>query len=270
MNQRQQLIEIISRYCDIFPDQLRYLSGMVATVCYSRPLNEKKLELAMHECHRMGGTAHCMGYRYMGTILISLENDLLKAKSSPAEQVDAQLQVIKKKLARIYGVVRHITPPNSLLIRASETDDVEESSPEYSSVDACSPGHAEHRILVADDDESIRALVALTLQDAGFGKVEMAASGEAALSIAHDFNPTMLIADWMMSPMSGMDLLEAIRSGDTPFQPSIPVIFISTLNEQRRIHKVIRSGADFFLLKPFTQKELVNGVSQVARKKLAA
>jgi DNA-binding response OmpR family regulator len=117
----------------------------------------------------------------------------------------------------------------------------------------------QHSVLVVDDDASIRTLISELLDDAGYAVLE-AGSGGQALRLAHDHTPSVVLVDHRLPDMSGLDLLERLRT--RPSSRYIPVMLVSGLAHQLvgRDH-----GADHVLAKPFDITVLLQQVDALAR-----
>jgi PAS domain S-box-containing protein len=112
---------------------------------------------------------------------------------------------------------------------------------------------AQPRILVADDNADMRDYVRRLL--AGRYEVNAVGDGESALAAAQSERPDLVITDVMMPRLDGFGLLKALRSD--PESKTIPVIMLSArAGEDARIEG-IQSGADDYLIKPFSARELV-------------
>ncbi len=107
-------------------------------------------------------------------------------------------------------------------------------------------------ILVVDDEESVRSVIARTLEDAGFAVLQ-AEHGEAALRVGGEFVGVLALAvvDMNMPVMTGSEFVREFR----PMRPSVPVLFITG-------REPIMPGARV-LLKPFGPDELLESVAQV-------
>ncbi|OJU21222.1 MAG: hypothetical protein BGN95_11405 [Sphingomonas sp. 66-10] len=116
------------------------------------------------------------------------------------------------------------------------------------------PWVGETRIIVADDNADMRAYLNRLLCDAGF-VVETVVDGEAALAAARLNPPDLILSDVMMPQLDGFALLRAIRSD--PAIASIPFLMLSArAGEEARVEG-FAAGADDYLVKPFTARELV-------------
>lgn len=111
------------------------------------------------------------------------------------------------------------------------------------------------RILVVDDDPDILALVRIKLESSGH-EVLTAADGEAGLAAAVEHRPDLVVADWTMPRLTGIEMLAALRAD--PVIASIPFILLTA-----RAQEVDMLGIDGFLAKPFSLVELADGVEAV-------
>ena len=114
-------------------------------------------------------------------------------------------------------------------------------------------------ILVVDDSSVMRTIVIRSLSDAGFGDhhVEQAENGAEGLEKARVVAPSVILSDWNMPHMDGLEFLEALRaeSIDTPFG------FITSDSTTEQQAQAIAAGADFLLSKPFTPADLEANLS---------
>jgi DNA-binding response OmpR family regulator len=117
------------------------------------------------------------------------------------------------------------------------------------------------RVLVVDDEPNIREVVDLYLRRDGF-EVEVAADGEAALAAIERKIPDLIVLDLMMPVVDGIEVTRALRHGDI----DIPIIMLTAKGEESdRIHG-LELGADDYVTKPFSPKELVARVKAVLRR----
>jgi DNA-binding response OmpR family regulator len=115
-------------------------------------------------------------------------------------------------------------------------------------------------ILVADDDTDIRDLVAFKLEQAGFD-VTAVDNGLAALTAARQEAPDLLLLDVMMPGMSGIDVCRALR-GDAS-TATLPVILLTARAQEGDVDLGFGAGADDYIVKPFSPRELVKRVEAV-------
>ncbi|MFD0713376.1 response regulator transcription factor [Paenibacillus sp. GCM10027626] len=117
------------------------------------------------------------------------------------------------------------------------------------------------RILIADDDPHIRALMRLYLKKEGFETAE-ADNGADALSIVEDSRIDLVILDIMMPHMDGWDLCREIRQRD----PDIPLLMVTAKGETGQKVKGFQLGTDDYLTKPFDPVELVMRVRALLKR----
>jgi PAS domain S-box-containing protein len=125
-------------------------------------------------------------------------------------------------------------------------------------------GRSRPRVLVVDDNNDMRSYVRRLLADDY--DVLTAADGAQALDLIHDFGPALVLSDVMMPNLDGFGLLRAIRSD--PALVAIPVILLSARAGEEATLDGVRAGADDYLVKPFSARELLARVNaQIERKR---
>jgi DNA-binding response OmpR family regulator len=114
------------------------------------------------------------------------------------------------------------------------------------------------RILVIEDDPSVRTLVERVLTAYGF-IVSAAADGlDGLMQLESGATPDLMIADVMMPRLDGMSLVKALKT--RPETAQIPVIFLTAKSDSRSMIEGINAGAKFYITKPFQIDELVGKV----------
>jgi len=113
------------------------------------------------------------------------------------------------------------------------------------------------RILVADDDVDVRTLVVLKLKSSGH-EVLSVENGAEAVESCRANRPDLVVLDLMMPGMSGLQACEAIRSD--PSLSSTPVILLTARAQEADVDAGMKSGADEYLTKPFSPRELATRV----------
>lgn len=117
------------------------------------------------------------------------------------------------------------------------------------------------KVLVAEDDQFTREGLAEVLKDEGY-EIELAVDGEMAVKKFRDFAPDFVCLDIMMPGLSGYEVCKTIRSSDA----ELPIIFISAKSEE--VDKLVgfELGADDFITKPFSIREVVARIRAVTRR----
>ncbi|AEE91131.1 DNA-binding response regulator in two-component regulatory system with PhoR (or CreC) [Tepidanaerobacter acetatoxydans Re1] len=118
-------------------------------------------------------------------------------------------------------------------------------------------------ILVVDDEKNIRELVRFNLESRGY-KVKEAMDGKEALSIARTDEPLLIILDLMLPKIDGLEVCRILK-GD-PSTKKIPIIMLTALGDE--IDKIVglELGADDYITKPFSPREMVARVRAVIRR----
>lgn len=116
------------------------------------------------------------------------------------------------------------------------------------------------RILIADDDADLLALVDFTLRHAGF-EVVMARDGTEALEAFARTKPDLLILDINMPGADGFAVCEAVRA-----QSTLPVLMLSARDQESDMVRALESGADGYLTKPFSPRTLIARVRATLRR----
>ncbi len=118
-------------------------------------------------------------------------------------------------------------------------------------------------ILVIEDMEPMRRLMVDILKSLGVGTVYSAAEGEKGYSMFAIKKPDIIITDWHMPEMDGLELLEKIRKDPKSPNRTIPIIMISGYCAPSRISKARDLGTTEFLVKPFSSDDLAKRLSHI-------
>lgn len=124
--------------------------------------------------------------------------------------------------------------------------------------------NTQRRILIVDDVEDNRNVLDRHLRRAGFA-TDVAADGMTAIGVISASPPDVVLLDWMMPGLSGLETLQAIRERFDENQ--LPVIMCTALGEETTIVDAIKAGANDFVMKPINMPILMARMkSQLARK----
>lgn len=119
------------------------------------------------------------------------------------------------------------------------------------------------QVLIVEDEAPIREMVAFGLRRAGFDVSEAGDCGEARASIA-DVRPDIVLIDWMLPDMSGLELARGLkRNRETS---DIPIIMLTARAEEGDKVAGLDSGADDYVTKPFSPRELLARIKAVLRR----
>jgi two-component system phosphate regulon response regulator PhoB len=109
------------------------------------------------------------------------------------------------------------------------------------------------RILVIDDEQDIRELVTFKLSRMGHD-VACEADGEAGLAAARRLAPELILVDWMMPRLTGIEVCSALR-GDPDFAAT-PIILLTARAQEADLQRGFAAGASDYVVKPFSPREL--------------
>lgn len=115
-------------------------------------------------------------------------------------------------------------------------------------------------ILVAEDEESLRGMLALVLRSAGYEVLLCSDGSEARITLAGDDHIDAALLDLRMPALDGTKVIEYVRGN--PQRASLPVIAMSAFSDEFNARHMLAAGADAFLAKPFTIQELTSVVAQ--------
>lgn len=120
------------------------------------------------------------------------------------------------------------------------------------------------KILVVEDEPAIMELVTFTLKSAGWQPV-MAQSSSAAMHVLKRMTPDVILLDWMLPDESGIGFLKRLRADRD--RKHLPVIMVTARSEEDDRVRGLDKGADDYITKPFSTKELVARINAVLRRK---
>lgn len=116
------------------------------------------------------------------------------------------------------------------------------------------------RVLVVDDDPDIRELVSFKLRQLEID-VECEGDGEAGLAAAVANPPDLVLLDLMMPKLSGLDVCRSLRANESTAR--VPIIMLTAKAQEADVERGFALGADDYVVKPFSPRELVSRVQAV-------
>jgi DNA-binding response OmpR family regulator len=122
-------------------------------------------------------------------------------------------------------------------------------------------------ILIVEDDADIRELTAFKLTLEGH-EVSVEADGEAGLAAARELMPDLIVLDWMMPKLTGLEVCQALRAD--PATASLPIILLTAKAQEADIQRGFAAGADDYISKPFSPPELASRVTAVLGRAVTA
>jgi two-component system chemotaxis response regulator CheY len=118
------------------------------------------------------------------------------------------------------------------------------------------------KIVVADDSSTMRRIIAKVLEQVGEAEMVEAANGTEAVKAAEDPGVGLILMDWNMPELSGIDAVRQIRGKGN----KVPIIMVTTEAEKRRVMEAIQAGINDYLVKPFTPDQLAEKIKKVSGK----
>ena len=137
---------------------------------------------------------------------------------------------------------------------ALAADQVKEKATQYEQVLALAPGQPNYRVLIVDDDPTNRLILVRLMKGVGFD-IKEAKNGQDAIALWQDWHPQIIWMDMQMPVMDGFEATKQIKSDPIGRSTVIIAITASVFEEQRQ--KILESGCDDFVGKPFQREELL-------------
>ncbi|MBA0916093.1 MAG: response regulator, partial [Nitrosospira sp.] len=120
-------------------------------------------------------------------------------------------------------------------------------------------------ILVVEDEPAIQELISYSLQQAGY-VVFCAEDAEQAMSVVNEALPALMLLDWMLPGMSGVEFARVLRRAART--KTIPIIMLTARAEESDKIAGLEIGADDYITKPFSPRELIARIKAVLRRRL--
>ena len=116
-------------------------------------------------------------------------------------------------------------------------------------------------ILIVDDYKTMLKIVGNLLRQLGFSNIDEATDGSMALEMFGQKNYGLIISDWNMEPMSGLDLLKQIRAGAN--NNKVPFIMVTAESKTENVIVAKQAGVSNYIVKPFNAETLKTKLSSV-------
>lgn len=121
-------------------------------------------------------------------------------------------------------------------------------------------------VMVVEDNDALRRMVVEVLRSAGFQQTVQARDAEEAIDLLKAYNPDLMILDWNMPGMSGLELTQLLRRAavteDPRFpNPRIPILMLTSRHRSRDVTEARNAGVNEFIIKPFSTRSLVRGLA---------
>jgi len=122
-------------------------------------------------------------------------------------------------------------------------------------------GEPNMKILVVDDFSTMRRIIKNLLRELGFTNTQEADDGNTALPMLKDGDFELLITDWNMPGMEGIDLLRAVRAD--PNLAKLPVMMVTPARRNAQVVRAAQAGVNGYIVKPFTAQTLKEKLDKI-------
>ncbi|MGZ9113780.1 MAG: response regulator [Brevundimonas sp.] len=119
------------------------------------------------------------------------------------------------------------------------------------------------KVLLVDDNPHMRVIAAAVLQSAGIRLVREAGDGGEALEILRDYPADLVIVDFKMFPLDGVQFTRLVRNSPDTANPYLPIIMMTGHSEKSRIYEARDAGVTEFVVKPITAKAILDRIQAV-------
>ena len=123
------------------------------------------------------------------------------------------------------------------------------------------PADPNMKVLVVDDMATMRRIVKNILKQLGFGNVEESENGEEALQKLRADTYGLVVSDWNMPVMTGIDMLRAIRADEK--LKTIPVLMVTAEAQQANLVEAVQAGVSNYIVKPFTAETMQEKLGKI-------
>jgi CheY-like chemotaxis protein len=118
-------------------------------------------------------------------------------------------------------------------------------------------------VLLVDDNQHMRTIASAVLKSAGVGSVREAADGGAALEMLREYPIDLVIVDFNMFPLDGVEFTRLVRNSPDSPNPYLPIIMMTGHSAKRRVFEARDAGVTEFLVKPITAKAVLDRIQAV-------
>ena len=119
-------------------------------------------------------------------------------------------------------------------------------------------------ILVVEDEDAIREMLVMVLEQSGINVIDVPTAEAAQLSLADNAMPDLILLDWMLPGISGVELARRLKQDD--LFKELPIILLTARGEEEDKVRGLEIGADDYMTKPFSPKELIARIKAVLRR----
>lgn len=126
------------------------------------------------------------------------------------------------------------------------------------------------KVLIVDDHKTMLRILRNLLNQAGFEHIDEANDGQEALQMLTQHNYGLILSDWNMMPMTGLQLLQFVRTDATYRHQNVPFIMITAEARPENVMEAKKAGVDNYIIKPFNAQTLEAKIIPVLGKRAQA
>ena len=117
------------------------------------------------------------------------------------------------------------------------------------------------KLLVVDDSSTMRAIIKNQLKGMGFTNVILAEDGAECLKVANESNFDLIISDWNMPKMTGLEFLKAVRADGKLKETAF--MLLTSVDDKDSITEALQAGGHQYIIKPFTANQLQDKINLI-------
>jgi len=117
------------------------------------------------------------------------------------------------------------------------------------------------KLLVVDDSSTMRAIIKNQLKGMGFTNVILAEDGAKGLKVANESNFDLIISDWNMPKMTGLEFLKAVRADGKLKETAF--MLLTSVDDKDSITEALQAGVNQYIIKPFTANQLQDKINLI-------
>ena len=126
-----------------------------------------------------------------------------------------------------------------------------------------SDGFGALRVLLADDNQHMRAIIVAVLKGIGIKNLREANDGAEALQILREWPADLAIVDFQMQPLDGVEFTHMVRNSADSRDPYLPIIMMTGFAERSRVVEARDAGVTEFVVKPVTARSIIDRINAV-------
>jgi len=120
------------------------------------------------------------------------------------------------------------------------------------------------KVLVVDDFATMRRILRGVLKEIGFTKIVEADDGSTALAVLKKDKVDLIVSDWNMPEVTGLELLKAVRGDES--MKNVPFLMVTAEGQKDSVVQAVQAGVDNYVVKPFTADTIKEKLEQIFHK----